>query len=111
MQLRAGAADVVLAVGAEKMYSDDKAKMFSCFESAWDIETLDENKSCLADMGKDIVPPPGSQSDKPYSPFMDVYSPLRLRTARRNCVAEDRGYRTCSRTAARSAAAAARPSR
>ncbi|ALE59381.1 thiolase family protein [Paraburkholderia sp. RL17-368-BIF-A] len=76
MQLRAGAADVVLAVGAEKMYSDDKAKMFSCFESAWDIETLEENKSCLAGMGKDIVPPPGSQSDKPYSPFMDVYAAL-----------------------------------
>ncbi|MFL6687954.1 thiolase family protein, partial [Paraburkholderia graminis] len=76
MQLRAGAADVVLAVGAEKMYSDDKAKMFSCFESAWDIETLEENKSCLAGMGKDIIPPPGSQSDKPYSPFMDVYAAL-----------------------------------
>ncbi len=76
MQLRAGAADVVLAIGAEKMYSDDKAKMFSCFESAWDIETLEDNKSCLAGMGKDIVPPPGSQSDKPYSPFMDVYAAL-----------------------------------
>lgn len=76
MQLRAGAADVVLAVGAEKMYSDDKAKMLSCFESAWDIETLEENKSCLAGMGKDIIPPPGSQSDKPYSPFMDVYAAL-----------------------------------
>ncbi|MFL9991867.1 thiolase family protein [Paraburkholderia sediminicola] len=76
MQLRAGAADVVLAVGAEKMYTNDKAKMFSCFESAWDIETLEENKNYLANMGKDIVPPPGSQSDKPYSPFMDVYAAL-----------------------------------
>lgn len=75
-QLRAGAADVVLAVGAEKMYSADKSKMFSAFESAWDVQTLEENKSYLAEMGKDVVPPPGSQSDKPYSPFMDVYASL-----------------------------------
>jgi acetyl-CoA acyltransferase len=75
-QLRAGAADVVLAVGAEKMYTKDKAKMFSCFESAWDLETLEDNVGYLKDMGKDIVPPAGSQSDKPYSPFMDVYASL-----------------------------------
>jgi acetyl-CoA acetyltransferase len=75
-QLRAGAADVVLAVGAEKMYTKDKAKMFSCFESAWDLETVQANIDLLKDMGKDIVPPPGSQSDKPYSPFMDVYAAL-----------------------------------
>src|SRR5262245_33673550 len=61
-QLRAGAADVVLAVGAEKMYSHDKAKMFSAFESAWDLETPEQNVALLADMGKDIIPPPGSQS-------------------------------------------------
>lgn len=75
-QLRAGAADVVLAVGAEKMFYSDKAKMFSAFDSAWDVETLEENKTYLANMGKDIVPPPGSQSPKPYSPFMDVYAAL-----------------------------------
>ncbi|AMO24158.1 thiolase family protein [Ramlibacter solisilvae] len=75
-QLRAGAADVALAVGAEKMYTSDKAKMFSCFESAWDLETFEANKGYLADMGKGIAPPPGSQSDKPYSPFMDVYAAL-----------------------------------
>ncbi|MEJ8822594.1 thiolase family protein [Variovorax humicola] len=75
-QLKAGAADVVLAVGAEKMYTKDKAKMFSCFESAWDLQTFDDNVGYLKDMGKDIVPPPGSQSDKPYSPFMDVYAAL-----------------------------------
>lgn len=74
--LRAGAADVALAVGAEKMFNKDKARMFSAFESAWDIETTDENVALLKDMGKDIEPPPGSQSDKPYSRFMDVYAAL-----------------------------------
>ncbi|MGH8789943.1 MAG: thiolase family protein [Cupriavidus necator] len=75
-QLRAGAADVAIAVGAEKMFYSDKAKMFSAFESAWDIETFEENKGYLAQMGNGIVPPPGSQSGKPYSPFMDVYAAL-----------------------------------
>ncbi|MDT4786511.1 Beta-ketoadipyl-CoA thiolase [compost metagenome] len=75
-QLRAGAADVAIAVGAEKMFYSDKMKMFSAFESAWDIETFEENKNYLAAMGKGIVPPPGSQSEKPYSPFMDVYAAL-----------------------------------
>jgi hypothetical protein len=51
-QLRAGAADVVLAVGAEKMYTKDKAKMFSCFESAWDLETLEDNVGYLEGHGQ-----------------------------------------------------------
>ncbi|RJF91884.1 thiolase family protein [Noviherbaspirillum saxi] len=75
-QLKAGAADVAIAVGAEKMFYSDKAKMFSAFESAWDIETFEDNKHYLAAMGKSIVPPEGSQSPKPYSPFMDVYAAL-----------------------------------
>lgn len=75
-QLRAGAADLAIAVGAEKMIYPDKAKMFSAFESAWDLDTFEENTTYLADMGKSVVPPPGSQSDKPYSPFMDVYAAL-----------------------------------
>lgn len=74
--LRAGAADVALAVGTEKMFTSDKARMFSCFESAWDVHTVEENKACLASLGKGIEPPPGSQSDKPYSPFMDVYASI-----------------------------------
>ncbi|MBO9695222.1 MAG: thiolase family protein [Sphingopyxis sp.] len=74
MQLRAGATDVALAVGAEKMYYSDKQKMFSVFDSAWDVETADSNAQAVIDLGKDITPPPGTTSDKPYSPFMDVYA-------------------------------------
>lgn len=74
MQLRAGAADVALAVGAEKMYYSDKQKMFSIFDSAWDLETRATNAEAIIALGKDIEPPPGSTSDKPYSSFMDVYA-------------------------------------
>lgn len=73
-QLRAGVTDVALAVGAEKMYYSDKAKMFSVFDSAWDLETRETNAKAIIDLGKGVVPPPGSTSDKPYSSFMDVYA-------------------------------------
>src|SRR5262249_42294522 len=45
-------------------------------ESAWDLETVEENANQLVEMGKSVAPPPGSQSDKPYSRFMDVYAAL-----------------------------------
>lgn len=72
--LRAGAADVVLAVGAEKMFSPDKAKMLSAFDSGWDVETVKENADKLIQMGAGVEPPPGSTSPRPYSVFMEVYA-------------------------------------
>lgn len=72
--LRSGAADVALAVGAEKMFSPDKAKMFSAFDSGWDIETAQENAAHLIELGAGVETPPGSMSDKPYSLFMEVYA-------------------------------------
>ncbi len=74
MQLRAGAAEVALAIGAEKLFSTDKAKMFSLFDSAWDIETVEENFDLLRRLGEGMEPPPGTTSPKPYSVFMDVYA-------------------------------------
>ena len=73
-QLRAGMADVVLAVGAEKMYSHDKARMFSVFDSAWDVETAEANAAQMVELGNGVTVPAGTQSDKPYSVFMDVYA-------------------------------------
>ena len=40
--LKAGEGDVALAVGAEKMWTGDKAKMFSFFDGAWDVSTVEE---------------------------------------------------------------------
>ena len=34
--VKSGAADIVLAIGVEKMFSEDKARMFSAFDGAWD---------------------------------------------------------------------------
>ena len=74
LALRAGEHDIVLAVGAEKMYIEDKAKMFSAFDSGWDIETLEQNRSNLLALGEGVDVPEGTTSSKPYSVFMDVYA-------------------------------------
>lgn len=72
--LRSGACDIALALGAEKMNIADKARMFGVFDSGWDISTAEANKATLLALGAGITPPPGSQSERPYSVFMDVYA-------------------------------------
>jgi len=72
--IKAGACDIAIAVGTEKMNGDDKAKMFAAFDSAWDISEIEQNKDVLLRMGEGITPPEGSVSSKPYSMFMDVYA-------------------------------------
>ena len=72
--LRAGDQDIVLAVGAEKMFIEDKVRLFGVFDSGWDIETLEQNKDNLLALGEGVDVPEGSTSPKPYSVFMDVYA-------------------------------------
>ncbi|MDO8771248.1 MAG: thiolase family protein [Burkholderiaceae bacterium] len=72
--LKSGAGDVALAVGAEKMFATDKIKMFSVFDSAWDLSRSEEIRAELMKMGRDVVEPEGTTSTKPYSVFMDVYA-------------------------------------
>jgi len=72
--LKAGEGDVALAVGVEKMYSPDKAKMLSAFDSGWDVTTVERNKATLLELGEGFEVPPGTTSDKPYSVFMDIYA-------------------------------------
>jgi acetyl-CoA acetyltransferase len=72
--IRSGAGEVALAVGAEKMVSTDKARMFSVFDSAWDVARATEIRESLMRLGRDVPVPEGSTSTKPYSVFMDVYA-------------------------------------
>ena len=74
--LKAGTTDVALALGAEKMNIPDKAKAFSIFEGGWDVSRAEENAATLMKMGEGVVPPPGSESDKPYSKFMAIYAAI-----------------------------------
>lgn len=74
--LRAGSADVALALGAEKMNVADKSKAIALFEAGWDVSHAEENYQTLVRMGDGIVPPMGSESDRPYSRFMAVYAAM-----------------------------------
>jgi acetyl-CoA acetyltransferase len=69
-----GAADIVLAVGAEKMFSEDKARTFAVFDGAWDVHDVATSRERLLRMGEGVTPPPGTVSTKPYSVFMDIYA-------------------------------------
>ncbi len=72
--VRAGQAEVALAVGAEKMYSQDRELMLSAFNGGWDVSASDEVRARIARMGEGVEVPEGTTSPKGYSPFMDVYA-------------------------------------
>lgn len=73
-QLRAGQADVALAVGADKMFSEDRARMLSAFDSALDLTQADATIAGLLQQGAGLAVPGGTTSPRPYSVFMDVYA-------------------------------------
>ncbi|PKP99645.1 MAG: thiolase [Alphaproteobacteria bacterium HGW-Alphaproteobacteria-13] len=61
--VRAGLADMVLVVGVEKLYSDDRAKKFAVFQQPRDIV---EAEAYLAKTAKLLTPvPPGGESESP----------------------------------------------
>lgn len=70
----AGSSQIALAVGAEKMYSTDRARMFSAFNSGWDIYRTEETTAELLKLGRELEVPPGTTSPNPYSIFMDIYA-------------------------------------
>ena len=69
-----GAADVALALGAEKMNVADKARALQLFEGGWDVSTIAENEAALLALGEGVEPPEGSESPRPYSRFMAIYA-------------------------------------
>jgi acetyl-CoA acetyltransferase len=74
--IKAGACDIALAVGGEKMNIADKAKVFSIFDGGWDVATPDQNLKDLLALAEGFEVPEGHQSEAPYSVFMDVYAAI-----------------------------------
>jgi acetyl-CoA acyltransferase len=72
--LRAEEGDVALAVGAEKMFSSDRERMFGVFDGAWDVAETEANMANLVRLGEGVEVPAGTTSNKPYSLFMDIYA-------------------------------------
>lgn len=76
-KLKAGLSDIALAVGAEKMYDDDKAKSFAIFNGAWDVHDVKNSTDALIRLGEGVSAPPGRPTESGQrSLFMDVYAAL-----------------------------------
>jgi acetyl-CoA acyltransferase len=78
LSLMAGACECVLAVGAEKMYHEDRARMFGAFFMGLDVERQEEQMALFAGLGKDLPVPGdamamGGKAGQDKSVFMDVY--------------------------------------
>ena len=76
MAIRAGMADVVLAVGADKMCSDDRTRSFEIFNGAWDVHDVDNTIGRIRAMaeGFDDQHVTASRDNRKPSPFMEVYA-------------------------------------
>ncbi|MBA5604253.1 thiolase family protein [Duganella sp. FT3S] len=74
--LRAGATDIALAIGCEKMNIADKLKALTVMEAGWDVSRADENYATLIKMGEGVPVPAGSESERPYSKFMAIYAAM-----------------------------------
>jgi acetyl-CoA acetyltransferase len=74
--LEAGRGGVALAIGAEKMFHTDKAKMFSVFDGGWDVHDVEAATNRLLALGAGMEDPDGPEDTGPRSVFMDVYAAL-----------------------------------
>lgn len=75
--LKAGMAEIAIAVGAEKMNQPDRAKSRAIFDGAWDVQDVDEATSRLMRLGEGLEPPPGRPAGSgERSVFMDIYAAL-----------------------------------
>ncbi|HKY89766.1 MAG TPA: thiolase family protein, partial [Nevskiaceae bacterium] len=74
--LRAGQGEVALAVGAEKMVVDDRARVAELFDGCWDVPHAQENFLKLKDLGREAVPAGADADTGPRTVFMDIYAAL-----------------------------------
>jgi len=74
--LEAGRGGVALAVGAEKMFHEDRAKMFSVFDGGWDVHDVAAATDRLLALGQGVADPDGEEDTGQRSVFMDVYAAL-----------------------------------
>jgi acetyl-CoA acyltransferase len=75
--LKAGLADVALAVGAEKMSHPDKSRSFEVFNGAWDVHEAALAMERLQQVGDVLQPPPGRAAGADNrSIFVDMYAAM-----------------------------------
>jgi acetyl-CoA acyltransferase len=74
--LEAGRGGVALAVGAEKMFSENRELMFRIFDGGWDVHDVAAATGRLLALGAGVSDPDGEQNSGQRSVFMDVYGAL-----------------------------------
>lgn len=72
--IKAGASDVVLAAGAEKLFADNHDKSFEVFKGSWDVHRTDSTLAGLNAMAADAEAPGMTGDPGDRSLFMDVYA-------------------------------------
>jgi acetyl-CoA acyltransferase len=73
--LRAGAADIALVVGAEKMFDEDRLKSAAVFDGGWDVHESKAVAERLRSIGAGF-PTPAGRGPGVVSPFMELYASL-----------------------------------
>jgi acetyl-CoA acetyltransferase len=73
MQVRSGAAEIALAVGAEKMTHPDPAVPVAAFEGSWERGDRAAAIDRLVRLGQGMPVPPGV-AESPRTVFIDVYA-------------------------------------
>ncbi len=71
--LRSGAADIVMAVGSEKLSHIDRNRSLGVFDAGWDVALADQSRAALLALGgmdDAALPPPAARR----SVFMDIYA-------------------------------------
>ena len=74
--LEAGRGGVALAIGAEKMFSENRELMFRIFDGGWDVHDVAAATGRLLALGAGVSDPDGEQNSGQRSVFMDVYGAL-----------------------------------
>ncbi len=76
MAVASGQYDVALAVGAEKLFHEDKTRAFRAIGTAVDLESLQELKKRMAETQSKDAPTGDQKSGENRSFFMDIYASM-----------------------------------
>ena len=76
LYVKAGAGDICLAVGVDKLFHADKDRTFAVFDGAWDVHTAKQQMAHLNALSADIRPPADFVEPGKRSVFMDIYASL-----------------------------------
>jgi acetyl-CoA acyltransferase len=76
LHVASGAVDICLAVGVDKLFSNDKERSFAVFDGGWDVHTAEQQIRYLRSLGDEVQPPEGLVEPAKRSVFMDIYASL-----------------------------------